>query len=247
MKNKTIKIVKEFKNGTIGLKCNFCKGRGVAPQSDFGEEFSGPCSVCKGKGFVIFRESVENLTPCKYCNSTGRAWNEDGYFAGQFTGGTCEICKGTGIIKIKFSLSNTDDFDLRAFHPEIVKHGRELFIKRQWFHSVFEVCKAFEEYVREASGLGSDIHGTNLMCTALSPTKGSLLLASIISTSTARNQQEGMMHLSMGAVELFRNPVSHKPAKDLIIRKQDALEIFGLFSLLYKKIDVAKKQKKIAK
>ncbi len=211
-----MKVVKKFKNGAIGIKCNFCKGYGNAPNTEFDDTVNKVCPGCKGKGFNVVRAKINNLTPCNRCNSSGRRLefvdNPLGYF---FLGKPCEVCKGTGIIILKFELTNFEEFDIRNFHPEIVKHGRELFIKRQWFYCVFEVCKAFEEYVHKASALGIDLYGTKLMSNAFSTT-GPLLLSSL-DTLTARDQQEGIMHLAMGVVKLFRNPVSHKPAKELSI------------------------------
>jgi len=152
----------------------------------------------------------------------------------------CEVCKGTGIIILKFELTNFEEFDIRNFHPEIVKHGRELFLNGQWFHCVFEVCKSFEEYVQNVSGLS--LYGTDLMSKSLS-LKGSLSLSSL-ATITERDQQEGIMYLAMGVIKFFRNPVSHKPLKKLPIKKQEALEILSLFNLLYRKIDAGLKFKK---
>lgn len=236
-----MKVVKKFKNGIIGIKCNFCKGYGNAPNTEFDDTVNKVCTVCKGKGFNVVLAKINNLTPCKRCNSSGRRLelldNPLGYF---FLGEPCEVCKGTGIIILKFELTNFEEFDIRNFHPEIVKHSRELFLNAQWFHAVFEACKAFEEYVQNASELS--FYGSELMSKALS-LKGPLSLSSL-NTITEKNKQEGIMHLAMGVTQLFRNPVSHRPAKKLPIKKQEALEILSLFNLLYKKIDAGLKLKK---
>lgn len=241
MATKAFKIVKKFNNRTIGIRCSFCKGNGTAPSTDIWDMVNTPCPVCKGRGFNIFRSKVDNLTPCKHCDSTGRKWEELNNVIGlHFLGSTCEICKGTGVIVLKFDLSDSEEFDIRNFHSEIVKHAKALFVKHQWVHCVFEVCKAFEEYVKKVSGLNDDFYGIKLMSNAFSKT-GPLVLSNL-NTPTSINQQEGIMHIAMGVVQLFRNPISHEPARKLAIKKQDALEILNIFNLLYKRIDTAKKR-----
>ena len=126
-------------------------------------------------------------------------------------------------------------FDRRNFHPEVRKHARLLFLEGRHFHSVFECCKAYDKYVREKSGI--DKSGTELMGAALS-LKGSLKL-NTQRTETQRNEQEGVMHLSMGLMRAIRNPESHEPELDWPITEEDALDVLSVISFLYRKIDAA--------
>lgn len=124
-------------------------------------------------------------------------------------------------------------FTSRHFHHEIVKHSKDLFIEGNYFHAVFESCKAFDKYVKIKSGI--DKHGTDLMSNALS-LKGPLKLNKQI-TETERNEQEGLMHLCMGLMRAIRNPESHEPKLDWNISREDALDILSLISFLYRQID----------
>lgn len=126
-------------------------------------------------------------------------------------------------------------FDSRGFHPEVRKHARLLFLEGHHFHAVFECCKAFDKYVREKSHL--DKHGFDLMSAALS-SKGSLKL-NAQQTETERNEQEGLMHLSMGLMRAIRNPESHEPELDWLITREDALDILSLISFLFRQVDKA--------
>ncbi len=45
------------------------------------------------------------------------------------------------------------------------------------------------------------------------------------------------MYLAMGLFMFIRNPISHIPAQDLKIEKQESIEILSTISLLYRKLD----------
>ncbi|NMB97459.1 MAG: TIGR02391 family protein [Clostridiaceae bacterium] len=124
-------------------------------------------------------------------------------------------------------------FASRTLHHEIVKHSKVLFVEGNYFHAVFESCKAFDKYVKEKSCI--DKHGTDLMSAALS-LKGPLKLNKQI-TETEKNEQEGLMHLCMGLMRAIRNPESHEPKLDWNINREDALDILSLISFLYRRID----------
>ena len=126
-------------------------------------------------------------------------------------------------------------FDSRELHPEVRKHSRLLFLEGHHFHAVFECCKAFGKCVQEKSGI--EKHGSELMSAALS-TRGPLKL-NTQQTETGRNEQEGLMHLSMGLMRAVRNPESHEPELDWPITREDALDILSLISYLYRQLDKA--------
>ncbi len=116
-----MEIIRQFNNGALGIKCAFCEGSCLEPETSLSDERRYPCPVCNGKGFNIFHQNPENLTDCRYCNSTGQGFDKDGsYFLGQ----TCETCKGSGAIIINFDFSDIEEFDSKNFHSEVIRHSR---------------------------------------------------------------------------------------------------------------------------
>jgi uncharacterized protein (TIGR02391 family) len=124
-------------------------------------------------------------------------------------------------------------FDSRMYHSEVKKHARGLFLEGNYFHAVFECCKAFDKYVSEKSEL--EKHGFELMSATLS-LKGCLKLNSQ-RTETECNEQEGLMHLCMGLMRAIRNPQGHEPKMCWEMTREDALDVLSLISYLYRKID----------
>ena len=131
-------------------------------------------------------------------------------------------------------------FDLRKFHPEVIKHGRSLFKEQHYFHAVSECCKAFDKYVSEKSKISK--RGIELMSAALS-LNGTLKLNKQ-ETETEKNEQEGTMHLCFGLMKAIRNPTGHETEIDRKIPPEDALDILSLISLLYRSIDKSSYYKK---
>jgi uncharacterized protein (TIGR02391 family) len=125
--------------------------------------------------------------------------------------------------------------DSRLLHREVIKHGRELFVRGRHFHAVFECCKAFDRLVASKSLINE--HGDKLMGIALS-LSGPLKL-NTQRTQSEVNEQEGIMHLCKGLMRAIRNPEAHEPELDWPINQQDALDILSLISFLYRKIESA--------
>jgi uncharacterized protein (TIGR02391 family) len=127
-------------------------------------------------------------------------------------------------------------FDSREYHPEVIKHARSLFATDDYFHAVFECCKAFDRCVSERSKIAKT--GFELMSSALSIPKGPLRLNSQQS-DTEKSFQDGVMHLSMGLMKAIRNPNGHETFLERPMDLQDALDILSLISFLYRQIDNA--------
>lgn len=53
-----------------------------------------------------------------------------------------------------------NDFHSRNYHPEIIKHSKRLFLQQNYFHSVFESIKSFNNSVKQKAQ--SDKDGQNL-------------------------------------------------------------------------------------
>jgi len=124
-------------------------------------------------------------------------------------------------------------FDARDFHACVVRHGRDLFRKGQYFHAVFECCKAIDQAV--ATNAGSSASGRQLMGQAFGAS-GPLHLNSG-QTQSEKDEQEGIMHLMMGLVAAVRNPQAHQPQHTWPMSRADALDLLGFISYLCRKLD----------
>lgn len=126
-------------------------------------------------------------------------------------------------------------FDARGFHPKVIQHGRERFAEGNYFHSVFECCKAFDVAVRDNSAV--DKSGDALMGEALSP-NGVIKLNSLRSQSE-QDEQRGIMFLCKGLMSAVRNPQAHEPETNWKMTQQDALDVLALVSFLFRKLENA--------
>ena len=62
---------------------------------------------------------------------------------------------------------NKQDYTLflaRDFHPEVIKHCKNLFLQGNYFHAVFEACKAYNLLVKQKAQSAKD--GAPLMLEA---------------------------------------------------------------------------------
>ncbi|KKS29168.1 MAG: hypothetical protein UV83_C0006G0019 [candidate division WWE3 bacterium GW2011_GWE2_43_18] len=128
---------------------------------------------------------------------------------------------------------NAKIFDDRKFHNKISQHARKLFTERNYFHAVFECCKVYDKEIQEKSQMSE--YGSRLMENALALT-GTLKL-NAQQTRTEKNEQEGVMHLSVGLMRAIRNPQAHEPALDWPINREEALDLLSFLNFLFKKID----------
>lgn len=134
---------------------------------------------------------------------------------------------------------NREDYALflaRDFHPEIIRHCRELFLQGNYFHAVFEACKAYNLYVKQKAQSTKD--GASLMLDVWGCDKGVLKITSC-ATQTDKDVQDGIKFLSAGLMQAIRNPTAHEPAIIWPISKQDGLDILGLISFLFRQLDRA--------
>jgi uncharacterized protein (TIGR02391 family) len=145
-----------------------------------------------------------------------------------------EICKRNGISESLLGTPDAKDFYNRAFHLEVQKHAKKLFLQQNYFHAVFEACKAFNNAVREKAKIQKD--GESLMLQAWDPTNGTLKVTKCI-TETDRNIQDGLKFLSAGVMKAMRNPTAHEPALDWPISKRDCLDFLGFISFLWSQLD----------
>lgn len=129
-----------------------------------------------------------------------------------------------------------DKFLQRDFHGEVVKHCKELFLKGNYFHAVFEAVKAYNFAVKEKSLSEKD--GFSLMMDVFSTNSGVLKVTKCV-TETDRNVQDGIKFLSSGIMQAIRNPTAHEPALSWPINKQDCIDILSFISFLFRQLDKA--------
>ncbi len=130
---------------------------------------------------------------------------------------------------------NAKIFDGRQFHPTIICHARKLFVEGNYFHAIFECCKVYDKEVQNRSRMSG--YGSRLMEEALS-LSGTLKL-NTQRNRTEVNEQEGVMHLSVGLMRAIRNPQAHEPALDWPIDREEALDLLSFLNFLFRKIDKA--------
>src|SRR5260370_21708524 len=128
------------------------------------------------------------------------------------------------------------EFHAREFHPEVVRHSRRFFLERNYFHAVFESCKAYNRAVQHKSGNTDD--GRKLMMAVWGFEQGVLKITRCES-ETDENVQEGVKFMSAGVMRAARNPPAHEPALDWPVKKEDCLDILSLLSFLFWHFDQA--------
>lgn len=132
--------------------------------------------------------------------------------------------------------SETKDFFSRGFHQEVTKHAQKLYEQGNYFHSVFEVCKAYNKRVKEKSN--SSLDGFKLMMDVWGCDRGVLKITEC-NSETDKNVQDGIMFLSSGLMRAIRNPTGHEPAIEWPISKTDCLDILSFLSFLFRKLEEA--------
>jgi uncharacterized protein (TIGR02391 family) len=123
-------------------------------------------------------------------------------------------------------------FDSRGFHPQVVRHARQLFVSQHYFHAVFEAAKAFNARVKEKSGIG-DLDGQKLMSKVFSSDRP-VIKVSPCRTATEKNIQDGYRFLAAGLMAAIRNPTAHEPALSIPMGREEALEVLSLISYLFR-------------
>ena len=127
------------------------------------------------------------------------------------------------------------DFDARKFHPEVIAHSRDLFLKGHYFHAVFEAAKAYNAAVKMKSGL-TELDGQALMNKVFSSQKP-IIRITPCTTETEKNVQDGYRFIAAGLMSAVRNPTAHEPAMSFPIEREDALDILSLISYLFRWLD----------
>jgi uncharacterized protein (TIGR02391 family) len=112
-------------------------------------------------------------------------------------------------------------------HPRIAAVSADLYRGGHYRNAVLDASVALVNFVKEKSRR-HDLDGSPLMTTVFSRNKP-VLAFNDLKDKSEEDEQEGMMHLFMGAVLALRNPRAHAVAED---SPEHALECIGLLSFL---------------
>jgi len=123
-------------------------------------------------------------------------------------------------------------FEGLDLHPRISGVCAELYRDGYYRNAVQDAAIALVNFVKEKSRR-HDLDGAGLMTTVFSK-KNPILMFNSLKDQTDQDEQEGMMHLFVGAVLAFRNPRSHALKLDT---PEQALEYIAFLSLLAKHVE----------
>jgi uncharacterized protein (TIGR02391 family) len=127
-------------------------------------------------------------------------------------------------------------FEGLDLHPRISAVCAELYRDGHYRNAVQDASIALINFVKEKSRR-HDLDGAGLMTTVFSK-KNPTLAFNDLKDQTEEDEQEGMMHLFVGAVLALRNPRSHALMVDTA---EQALEYIAFLSLLAKRVDQARR------
>ena len=127
-------------------------------------------------------------------------------------------------------------FEGLDLHPRIGSVCAELYRDGHYRNAVQDAAIALINLVKEKSRR-HELDGSGLM-TAVFSKNNPILAFNDRKDQTEQDEQEGMMHLFVGAVLAFRNPRSHAL---LVDTPEQALEYIAFLSLLAKRVDQARR------
>ncbi len=136
------------------------------------------------------------------------------------------------------SIRVREAFERLDLHPRIAGASADVYRDGHYANAVLNAGIALVNYVKEKAGR-HDLDGAALMSTVFSK-NAPVLAFNNGKDKTDHDEQEGMMHLFMGAVMALRNPRAHTLAPD---SAEDAFEAIALLSFLARRLDGAKRVK----
>lgn len=231
-------IVKKFINGSIAVKCAFCEGSGIFPDTPSTEDNfeTNPCDVCDGSGFNIFFTDEEFIVPCKCCDEEGKASDESGYFIGNH----CPVCYGKGYQDV--SNKTVQPFVQQLWmliNPRIVKVSRKRFDDGHYADSVEAALKEINSVTKKIvkDKIKKEYDGASLMERALS-LNDPIIVLDDLTIDDGKNVQKGFMQIFSGAMTGIRNPKAHS---NMSIDQEQAIHYLFLASILMNKIENSQK------
>jgi uncharacterized protein (TIGR02391 family) len=125
-------------------------------------------------------------------------------------------------------------FEGLDLHPRISTVCIDLYRDAHYRQAVLDASIALVNYVKEKSRK-HDLDGAALMSTVFSA-NNPVLAFNGLADQTDKDEQQGMMHLFMGAVLALRNPRAHSVFDD---SPELALDAIAFLSMLAKRLDTA--------
>jgi uncharacterized protein (TIGR02391 family) len=118
-------------------------------------------------------------------------------------------------------------FDKMRFHSKVVEASRELFKDGHYRDAIYRAFVEVNNSVKRRAK--SQLDGKKLMSTVFNP-DNPIIKLNPLETQTDKDEQEGFMHLFMGAMQGIRNPKAHEN----IIQNNPyiAIKLIGFASLL---------------
>ena len=125
----------------------------------------------------------------------------------------------------------------RGYHQELLRYCEAELLEDNYFHAVLETVKGIASTVRIKTGLTTD--GASLVDMAFGGNTP-LLIINDFNSETEVSEQKGFANILKGIMGTFRNPTAHAPKIELNLEEQDAMDLFGMASYVYRRVDKAK-------
>ena len=149
-----------------------------------------------------------------------------------------EIEQASTISDVQIKVDNLkQELENRNAHSEVFKYCKAELLQNNYFHAVLEANKGLFQKIRDLSGIQAD--GNTLIEQVFS--SNPILTINNYQSSSEKNEHTGFCNLLKGLCSMFRNPTAHEPKVDWEITEQDALEILGIISYCYRRLDNAQK------
>ncbi len=131
------------------------------------------------------------------------------------------------------------ELERRDVHPDVLAFCRAELLQQNYFHAVLEATKSVADKIRARTGLSGD--GAAIVDTAFGLGRGAPMLAfNDLSTEWERSEHTGLATLCKGLFSTFRNPTAHAPKVRWAVKREEALDLLTLASMLHRRIDSAR-------
>lgn len=125
-------------------------------------------------------------------------------------------------------------FDLRDFHPTVVRASRKLFLDGHRTEAIRKAFQTVNNRVKKLSGLPKD--GQPLMGEAFREVNPPLQMTGLASDSE-KDEHKGTQLLMMGGMAALRNPRTHEDHWEPDNDARSVLEALALASMLHRFLD----------
>ncbi len=133
---------------------------------------------------------------------------------------------------------------ISGMHKEVAKIAKDRIKTREYKGIILDVCISLNKYIQKKADIAG-LDGATLMETALSPDNPKIILSDEkAGEKKFKEEQKGFMFLFSGAMKTIRNKAGHHHKLYKVESLQDALEVLGFFSFLFKIIDSQKDKQK---